>query len=280
MLELGTDGRLLSLQLDELVTGVDPERELVIRDYLPDRPPASAAPRTCSADLETLAPTDLVDVGRGRAGARPRRQRAPRRRGHPARLPAAGQGAAAARRRRRPAGRALRQPAEAALGQHRRPAGRRRRRRAAGPAASARACPGWPSRASSSATSEPARLRAARRACDRGSDFVVGLLDADGRPSTAPSCRRRRGGDRRPAPAAQQLELHVDRVGAERRRDRVVEPGLGPRRGPGAVGVGALAVPGHVDRGRRGPCGPPRTASGPRRCTPGWTRSGRCRRSP
>ena len=35
VLELGTDGRLLSLQLDELVTGVDPERELVIRDYLP-----------------------------------------------------------------------------------------------------------------------------------------------------------------------------------------------------------------------------------------------------
>ena len=35
VLELGTDGRLLSLQLDELVTGVDLERELVIRDYLP-----------------------------------------------------------------------------------------------------------------------------------------------------------------------------------------------------------------------------------------------------
>jgi diadenylate cyclase len=35
VLELGTDGRLLSLQLEELVTGVDLERELVIRDYLP-----------------------------------------------------------------------------------------------------------------------------------------------------------------------------------------------------------------------------------------------------
>ena len=35
VLELGSDGRLLSLQLDELVTGVDLERELVIRDYLP-----------------------------------------------------------------------------------------------------------------------------------------------------------------------------------------------------------------------------------------------------
>ena len=35
VLELGTDGRLLSLQLEELITGVDAERELVIRDYLP-----------------------------------------------------------------------------------------------------------------------------------------------------------------------------------------------------------------------------------------------------
>ena len=40
VLELGTDGRLLSLQLEELVTGVDAERELVIRDYLPRRPQA------------------------------------------------------------------------------------------------------------------------------------------------------------------------------------------------------------------------------------------------
>ena len=37
VLELGTDGRLLSLQLEELITGVDAERELVIRDYLPGR---------------------------------------------------------------------------------------------------------------------------------------------------------------------------------------------------------------------------------------------------
>jgi diadenylate cyclase len=35
VLELGTDGRLLSLQLEELVTGVDADRELVIRDYVP-----------------------------------------------------------------------------------------------------------------------------------------------------------------------------------------------------------------------------------------------------
>jgi diadenylate cyclase len=34
VVELGTDGRLLSLQLDELIGGVSPDRELVIRDYL------------------------------------------------------------------------------------------------------------------------------------------------------------------------------------------------------------------------------------------------------
>ncbi len=35
--ELGTDGRLLQLQLDELLAGVEDERILVVRDYLPDR---------------------------------------------------------------------------------------------------------------------------------------------------------------------------------------------------------------------------------------------------
>jgi diadenylate cyclase len=61
VLELGTDGRLLSLQLDELVTGVDLERELVIRDYLPlTRRRRSAS--DVLADLAALGPADLVDV--------------------------------------------------------------------------------------------------------------------------------------------------------------------------------------------------------------------------
>ena len=60
VLELGTDGRLLSLQLEELITGVDAERELVIRDYLP----AGRRTRTPEAllqRLESLSPTELVD---------------------------------------------------------------------------------------------------------------------------------------------------------------------------------------------------------------------------
>ena len=61
VLELGTDGRLLSLQLDELVAGVDAERELVIRDYLPAGR-AGTSPSDLLADLEALSPTELVDL--------------------------------------------------------------------------------------------------------------------------------------------------------------------------------------------------------------------------
>lgn len=61
VLELGTDGRLLALQLEELVTGVDAERQLVIRDYLPAG--RKLTPSTCLAQLEALSATDLVDPG-------------------------------------------------------------------------------------------------------------------------------------------------------------------------------------------------------------------------
>jgi diadenylate cyclase len=61
VLELGSDGRLLSLQLDELVTGVDVERELVVRDYLPAGR-RRRSPEEVLAELEGLSPTDLVDI--------------------------------------------------------------------------------------------------------------------------------------------------------------------------------------------------------------------------
>src|SRR5215213_5744780 len=61
VLELGTDGRLLSLQLEELITGVDAERELVVRDYLPTSR-RKRTPEQVLADLESLSPTDLVDI--------------------------------------------------------------------------------------------------------------------------------------------------------------------------------------------------------------------------
>ena len=60
VLELGTDGRLLSLQLEELVTGVDAERELVIRDYLPVGR-RGTSPENSLQLLGALSATELVD---------------------------------------------------------------------------------------------------------------------------------------------------------------------------------------------------------------------------
>ncbi|NDZ79796.1 MULTISPECIES: DNA integrity scanning diadenylate cyclase DisA [unclassified Streptomyces] len=63
VVELGTDGRLLSLQLDELIAGVEPERELVVRDYVPE--PTAKRSRTVSealVDLNTLSHTELLEL--------------------------------------------------------------------------------------------------------------------------------------------------------------------------------------------------------------------------
>ena len=60
VLELGTDGRLLSLQLEELVTGVDADRELVIRDYLPTGKKAKE-PAEALLAMSTLNAAELVD---------------------------------------------------------------------------------------------------------------------------------------------------------------------------------------------------------------------------
>jgi diadenylate cyclase len=62
VVELGTDGRLLSLQLDELIGGVSPDRELVIRDYLE----AARSDRTMVdvlTDLADIPSSELVDLG-------------------------------------------------------------------------------------------------------------------------------------------------------------------------------------------------------------------------
>lgn len=61
MLELGTDGRLLSLQLEELITGVEAERLLVIRDYRP-RLRRRRSTEDVLAALAALVQTELVDI--------------------------------------------------------------------------------------------------------------------------------------------------------------------------------------------------------------------------
>ncbi|HET8971001.1 MAG TPA: DNA integrity scanning diadenylate cyclase DisA [Candidatus Nanopelagicales bacterium] len=63
VVELGTDGRLLTLQLDELVAGVDADRTLVVRDYLPE--PSGRRPHTVEAvfgALDALTATELLDL--------------------------------------------------------------------------------------------------------------------------------------------------------------------------------------------------------------------------
>ena len=63
VVELGTDGRLLSLQLEELMAGVDGERELVVRDYLVSG--SGKRSRTvvdAVADLDSLSATELLDL--------------------------------------------------------------------------------------------------------------------------------------------------------------------------------------------------------------------------
>lgn len=60
VVELGTDGRLLALQLNELVGGIGPEAELVIRDYIDvNRKDRSAAALT--AELASLSSAELLD---------------------------------------------------------------------------------------------------------------------------------------------------------------------------------------------------------------------------
>jgi diadenylate cyclase len=62
VLELGTDGRLLALQLEELIGGVDAERELIIRDYMPTGRRARPL-EVVLAELAAIESTDLVDLG-------------------------------------------------------------------------------------------------------------------------------------------------------------------------------------------------------------------------
>ncbi|MEO6472860.1 MAG: DNA integrity scanning protein DisA, partial [Aeromicrobium sp.] len=62
VLELGTDGRLLSLQLEELNSGVDAERELVIRDYMPGGRRKRGVEDVLD-ELSAIDSSDLVDLG-------------------------------------------------------------------------------------------------------------------------------------------------------------------------------------------------------------------------
>lgn len=63
VVQLGVDGRLLSLQLDELVAGVDPDRDLIARDYLPERTGKRArSVADVSRELDGLDRPQLLDL--------------------------------------------------------------------------------------------------------------------------------------------------------------------------------------------------------------------------
>ena len=61
VVELGTDGRLLSLQLEELLAGVDAERTLVARDYLPGGGRRGRTTDEVLTELAALSATELLD---------------------------------------------------------------------------------------------------------------------------------------------------------------------------------------------------------------------------
>jgi diadenylate cyclase len=61
VVELGTDGRLLALQLEELMAGVEADRTLVIRDYLPTGR-RSRSSDDALEELDALSATELIDL--------------------------------------------------------------------------------------------------------------------------------------------------------------------------------------------------------------------------
>jgi diadenylate cyclase len=63
VIELGTDGRQLKLQLEELVGGNDLARELIVRDYHANpEPPTGIQVQSTLDELDQLSDTELLDL--------------------------------------------------------------------------------------------------------------------------------------------------------------------------------------------------------------------------
>jgi diadenylate cyclase len=64
MIELGTDSRLLALQLEELAAGTGPERELLVQDYVPAARGSRDTATAAALDrLESLPQDTLLNAG-------------------------------------------------------------------------------------------------------------------------------------------------------------------------------------------------------------------------
>jgi diadenylate cyclase len=61
VIELGTDGRLLSLQMEELMAGVEADRELIVKDYAPSGRKARSIEQVLD-ELGSLSAADLLDL--------------------------------------------------------------------------------------------------------------------------------------------------------------------------------------------------------------------------
>ena len=188
LLELGTEGRLVSLQLAELVAGVETDRELVVRDYLP-RKKSSRKDRTVTDTLEALdliGPTDLLDLtsvarALGYPASTDGLETNVSPRGHRvlSRVPRVPE----AVRDRLVATSARCSPCS---GPPWRTCRRSRGSARTAPATSARACPGWRSPRSSSATSERYTSRRPRWGPGRHPGSAYSTANATGSDSTAP----------------------------------------------------------------------------------------------
>jgi diadenylate cyclase len=62
VVELGADGRLMNLQLEELMAGVEVDRELVVRDYVPGGGRKARTVEEILDDLDRLSPEDMLDL--------------------------------------------------------------------------------------------------------------------------------------------------------------------------------------------------------------------------
>ena len=162
VVELGTDGRLLALQLEELMAGVDAERELIARDYVPSGRKSRTLAAGARGPAASLADRSARPDPGGQGDGPAEHARGPRLGRQPARPPAARPGAtdagstswtgssstsAACRSCSPPRSRICR-PSRASARPARAPCARR--------------SPGWPRRRSSTATPERLRCRRLR----------------------------------------------------------------------------------------------------------------------
>src|SRR5690606_12057155 len=61
VVELGSDGRLMALQLDELIGGIGADRQLVVRDYI-EGPRPTRGREAAQADHAALDANELLDL--------------------------------------------------------------------------------------------------------------------------------------------------------------------------------------------------------------------------